>query len=271
MDIVNGRRDGAQAAGADRPGARASGGGSGTTAPQTAPAGSTAPRRPFAQAGIRFDRSRFADVLSACLGPSAAIQDACAQIVLDAPKWFVDFEAGTLSFGEVSYPVQLLGSESSADGTWMWGWNNINGFPASVLRVAEWVRGLGREWGLKELTTDCFPMTEGLSGSGLAAVATVLAPGSLCYYRGPYDGGAVLLAFSGLPGSVFAPVDEVRFSRILVECLQVPCNHRILTESFLAWNGTDYRWEGRRITARFPTELVIEFDESERLTRVATA
>lgn len=167
--------------------------------------------------------------------------------------------------------MQLLGSESSADGTWMWGWNNINGFPASVLRVAEWVRGLGREWGLKELTTDCFPLTEGLSGSGLAAVATVLAPGSLCYYRGPYDGGAVLLAFSGLPGSVFAPVDAVRFSRILVECLQVPCNHRILTESFLAWNGTDYRWEGRRITARFPTELVIEFDESERLTRVATA
>ena len=49
------------------------------------------------------------------------------------------------------------------------------------------------------------------------------------------------------------------------------CNHRILTESFLAWNGTDYRWEGRRITARFPAELVIEFDESERLTRVATA
>ena len=231
----------------------------------------TAPRRSFVDAGIQFDRSLFGDVFSACLAPSTVIQDACAGFVLDAPRWFVDFETGTLSFGENSYPVQFLGSESTLDDTWMWGWNNINDFPPSVLTMAEWMRDIGQQWGLKELSTATFPLAQGLSGRELAMVSTVLAPGSSCYYRGPHDTGAVLLAFSGLPESVFAPVDVVRFARVLSDCLQIPCDHRILTESFLAWNGTAYEWEERRIVAHFPARLIMEFDEIMRLTKIMSA
>ena len=231
----------------------------------------TAPRRSFVDAGIQFDRSLFGDVFSACLAPSTVIQDACAGFVLDAPRWFVDFETGTLSFGENSYPVQFLGSESTLDDTWMWGWNNINDFPPSVLTMAEWMRDIGQQWGLKELSTATFPLAQGLSGRELAMVSTVLAPGSSCYYRVPQEAGAMLLAFSGLPESVFAPVDVVRFARILSDCLQIPCDHRILAESFLAWNGTAYEWEERRIVAHFPARLIMEFDEIMRLTKIMSA
>ena len=231
----------------------------------------TAPRRSFVDAGIQFERSRFGDVFSACLAPSMVIQDACAGFVLDAPRWFVDFEAGTLSFGENSYPVQFLGSESTVDDTWMWGWNNINGFSPSVLTMAEWMRDIGQQWGLEELSTATFPLAQGISGRELAMVSTVLAPGSSCYYRVPQEAGAMLLAFSGLPESVFAPVNVVRFARILSDCLQIPCDHRILAESFLAWNGTAYEWEERRIVAHFPARLIMEFDEIMRLTKIMSA
>ena len=71
--------------------------------------------------------------------------------------------------------------------------------------------------------------------------------------------------------SVFAPVNVVRFARILSDGLQIPCDHRILAESFLAWNGTAYEWEERRIVAHFPARLIMEFDEVMRLTKIMSA
>ena len=165
--------------------------------------------------------------------------------------------------------MQFLGSESTLDDTWTWGWNND--FPPPVLAMAECMRDIGRQWGLEELSTATFPLAQGRSGRELAMVSTVLAPGSSCYYRVPQEAGAMLLAFSGLPESVFAPVNVVRFARILSDCLQIPCDHRILAESFLAWNGTAYEWEERRIVAHFPARLIMEFDEVMRLTKIMSA
>ena len=121
MGILDWFRTLRRPAGANRPAEQIPAGAFGPTALEITP---TAPRRSFVNAGIQFDRSLFGDVFSACLAPSTVIQDACAGFVLDAPQWSVDFETGTLSFGENSYPVQFLGSESTLDDTWTWGWNN---------------------------------------------------------------------------------------------------------------------------------------------------
>lgn len=61
---------------------RPSGGGLDKAALEVTP---TAPRRSFVEAGIRLDRSSFFDVLSACLAPSTAVQEAGAEIVGDLP------------------------------------------------------------------------------------------------------------------------------------------------------------------------------------------
>ena len=142
MGILDWFRTLRRPAGANRPAGQIPAGAFGPTALEITP---TAPRRSFVDAGIQFDRSLFGDVFSACLAPSTVIQDACAGFVLNTPRWFVDFETGTLSFGENSYPVQFLGSESTLDDTWMWGWNNINDFPPSVLTMAEWMRDIGQQ------------------------------------------------------------------------------------------------------------------------------
>ena len=164
MGILDWFRTLRRPAGANRPAEQIPAGAFGPTALEITP---TAPRRSFVDAGIQFDRSLFGDVFSACLAPSTVIQDACAGFVLDAPQWSVDFETGTLSFGENSYPVQFLGSESTVDDTWMWGWNNINGFSPSVLTMAEWMRDIGQQWGLEELSTATFPLAQGISGREL--------------------------------------------------------------------------------------------------------
>lgn len=41
-------------------------------------------------------------------------------LVVKNRDWSVDFQSGTLSFGRDSYPVQFIGSESTASDTWKW-------------------------------------------------------------------------------------------------------------------------------------------------------
>lgn len=225
----------------------------------------TAPRALALDADVELDPSSWRDVYSACLGPSRLTQAACQQQVVRGRDWEVDFDAGTLSFGEDSYPVQFLGSESSADDSWLWGWHNVNNFPEELLTTCHHVHELGRSWGLAELTTARLDLTPQLDGHALAAVASVLSADPVAYYRGPHAGGAVLMAFSGLPEQVFAPVGLSEVAAVVTDSLQAECDHRILVEGLLRWNGTEYTRRGRRLTAYFPQELVLDFDTHMRL------
>lgn len=103
-----------------------------------------------------LDKSNWFQVFSACLGPSMVIQDACAELVVKNRNWFVDLGAGTLAFEDSVYPVQFIGSEASSSDSWMWGWNNINGFDDKILTFTREVRTIGEAWGLDPLTTKSF-------------------------------------------------------------------------------------------------------------------
>lgn len=54
-----------------------------------------------------MDKSSWFHVYSACLGKVMTIQNACAELVVRKRNWNVDFEKGTLSFENDSYPVQF--------------------------------------------------------------------------------------------------------------------------------------------------------------------
>lgn len=230
----------------------------------------TAPRQLAFNAGVELDLQDWRQVYSACLGPSRAVQEAVAEQVVRDRDWYVDFDLGTLAFGEDSFPVQFLGSEAADDQTWMWGWHNVNNFPSSIVAIAQHLRQLGHRWGLAELATPSFPLSQELNGHALAAVASVLAPEPVAYYRGPHTGGAVLLAFSDLPAEVFAPVGPQRLASLVSQCLGFPCDHRLLVEGLLCWNGTAYSWQGRSLVASCPQELVFDFDAHWRLTGLST-
>jgi len=49
--------------------------------------------------------------------------------------WQVDMDAGTVDFGAGrTYAIQLLGTESQGDDTWLWAWaNEESGLPDRVI------------------------------------------------------------------------------------------------------------------------------------------
>lgn len=218
-----------------------------------------------------MDKSSWFHVYSACLGKVMTIQNACAELVVRKRNWNVDFEKGTLSFENDSYPVQFLGSESSSSQTWMWGWNNINGFDERLICLAEETRRKGEAWNLEPLTTDTFYLDDTFNGHNLSIVACGISNEEYCYYRGPHNQGAVLMAFSGVPEAVFAPLDSQKFISGVLECIKkVSVEHKIFTESFLMWNGTKYDWEGNKLIAHFAEDLVISFEKEADLWRIAS-
>ncbi|MCM1013897.1 MULTISPECIES: DUF6882 domain-containing protein [unclassified Brevibacterium] len=79
--------------------------------------------------------------------------------VIAGAAWEVDFSADpTLTFDvEGDQPLRtrphLVGSESSSQGTWLWGWENINGFPEAVVGLAHEVRKFGAAEGISDLVT----------------------------------------------------------------------------------------------------------------------
>src|SRR5699024_329502 len=74
-------------------------------------------------------------------------------------EWEVDFTSDPhLTFSSADGVVlrgrpHLIGSESSRDKTWLWGWENVNDFPDAVIGLSHDVRKFGAAEEVTELTT----------------------------------------------------------------------------------------------------------------------
>lgn len=220
--------------------------------------------------GLDLDTGDWFQVFSACLGKMMAIQTACSEIVVKGQDWNVDFSEGTIRFGNRTYPIQFLGSESASGNTWLWGWENINGFSEKIIQLAQQTREKGEDLGLKPLTTAEFTLDDTYNGHHLSIVTCGLAE-KYCYYRGPHSGGAILVAFSDVPDEVFAPVDIHKFISITTQCIQQSLvDHRLFVEGFLLWNHTKYDWNGHTLTAHFDQDLNMEFEQTEKCLRICS-
>ncbi len=219
---------------------------------------------------LNIDTEDWSHVFSACLGKMMAIQTACGEQVVKGQNWNVDFSEGTICFGEQKYPIQFIGSEAAASNTWLWGWENINGFSEEMLQLAQYTKEVGEHWGLEPLTTAGFDLDNTFNGHNLSIVACGIGA-QYCYYRGPHSGGAIFVAFSGVPNSVFAPVDVQKFVSITTQCIQqFDVDHKIFTEAFLQWNGTKYRWENQGIIVYFQQDLKIQFEQTSDCLRICS-
>ena len=211
------------------------------------------------------------EIFSANLGKIMAIQIACVEYVVKNRDWNVDFDRGIISFGNDEYPLQFLGSEANSSNTWLWAWENINGFDENIISLAREIKAKGEKLNLEALTTAEIEITDELNGHILSIVACGLADKKYCYYRGPHSGGAIFVAFDGVDERVFAPINAKDFADIVVNSIQqFPLNHKLFVESFLEWNKTKYKWQGNLIIADFKKdgELKIEFEKIENGFRI---
>ena len=211
------------------------------------------------------------DIFSANLGKMMAIQIACAELVVKNRDWNVDFDKGIISFGNDEYPLQFLGSEATSSNTWLWAWENINGFDDKIISLAKSIKEKGEKLNLEPLINAEIDISDELNGHTLSIVACGLADKNYCYYRGPHSGGAIFVAFNGVDEKVFSSVSAKEFLDITVKCIQqFSLNHKLFIENFLEWNKNKYKWQENIIIADFGKdgELKIEFEKIENSFRI---
>ncbi len=211
----------------------------------------------------------FNDVLAHHVGTGMARQIALGEHLGDR-DWQVRIGSGTVTFGgDLTYPIQLLGTESEYDGTWLWSWaNEQSDLPQTLLQAATWLREYGQQHAIAELTEPTFGLDRA-DGHQLALAASGLT--GRCYYRGPYEGGALFFQIDGVPAEVFAPAPPERIPTVIGQVIQAyPVRHRALVEAFFAQQGWRVIGSADAVTGEHPggSTLTVQFDDLGRITRM---
>jgi hypothetical protein len=180
----------------------------------------------------------YADLLSRYLGPARQHQLTFGREITDAARWSVDFRAGTIGFDERTFPLQFVGSESQVSGTWLWGVENVNGFPDHILQAVNQFYNQCVLAGVPDLARTKLPLTEAVQGHAISSIMAAMANPPYCYYRCPYEGGAAFVLVGGVPESVFAPVGVDETVEVIMDLLeQYPLDHRTLAKAMLEKNA----------------------------------
>ncbi|WP_254459781.1 DUF6882 domain-containing protein [Xanthomonas sacchari] len=210
----------------------------------------------------------FQAALARHIGNAYARQLALADVLAER-RWQVDLGEGRVSFGEdLSFPMQLLGTAAEASASWRWAWaNTASKLPPALLTEASALRAHGEREGIEELVAPSSALGED-GGHQFALLAGALR--GRCYYRAPYDGGALFFLLDDVPAAVFAPCDDARVLRLLGELpMQFALDNRVMSEGFLADQGFALQREpAQTVATRGNTRIVLAFDAQERLTGV---
>lgn len=212
----------------------------------------------------------FTQTLAKYAGTSFARQLALADVLGGRP-WSVDMDAGEIRFAaDLKFPIQILGSHSFQDDTWLWGWaNSASNLPQSLLQGVGAVRRAGEDLGVSELVEPKFHL-----GSITDHMVAMLCAGLVkdsAYYRAPYGQGALFVLLGGLPVEVLARVSGPRVTTVVTELIsQFDLDHRQMVKSFLDQQEFEIVDDQARLTAvRADAHVQVEFDKAGRLTNIS--
>lgn len=213
--------------------------------------------------------TRFLELFSSLAGAAMARQMAFADF-LGERSWAVDLTAGTVTFGEdLTYPIQLIGTESYVNDTWLWAWSNPSALPPPLLETALQLREYGQQQQIPELTNSTYAL-DVADGHRLTMVASGLVRKTV-YYRGPYENGALYFLILGLPADVFAPVPVERACTVISQVIDAfELDHRRLVETFLHEQGFALSTVGDGLHAvrDDSSSLDLVFDTAGRITEI---
>ena len=145
----------------------------------------------------------------------SAEQQEHAQEVIGGLPFEADLQRGTVSFGpELTVRAELIGSEATGPGSWMWSWANPGGFGDHVTAAARNARGLGERDAVAELTRPQVPLEDTAVGYRLAVVTCGLA-GGYAYYPAPAGPGTTAYLLLDHPALALPPVRLTRTLTVL--------------------------------------------------------
>lgn len=217
---------------------------------------------------LGIDKSNWYELLSACIGRSMLLQKRLLRLLVQDSKWQVDFDSGKIYFDEREFDMQFIGSESFSSSTWLWGYENINGFNERLLELANKAREFGQKFGLSAFSTPRFELDENFNGHTISMVLCI-ALDEQNYYRIEYEGGAAYVAFRS--NVVFEePVLANELLSVVNECLSTyELDHKIFVKGLLLSCDMKFSESPNEIVVN-KNELSFKFDELNRLINISS-
>ncbi|UVI36778.1 DUF6882 domain-containing protein [Brevibacterium spongiae] len=190
--------------------------------------------------------STLQDLVNRAVFYSTEVQTHFGGLIADA-EWEVDFGADPhLTFSSSDGVVlrarpHLLGSESSRDKTWLWGWENVNDFPEAVVGLSHEVRKFGAAEEVAELTTAELDLDEELALR--LTLAAKEATGKWAHYPAGAGAGTTVWLLIESP-EITLPEPQVKVSvRALMQGLTqtTVSDHRAAIDAYVAKRGIPVR------------------------------
>ncbi len=212
------------------------------------------------------DWTSFTNLLELHAGLSHEKQLIFGEVIAES-AWQFDMNSGTISFGDnFEFPVQIIGSLSHNDHSWMWGWANAqSGIPAHLLEYSNELRALGEDKNSKELTGGHFVVDEGFEHQvGMIACGHF---NTKSYYCADYGQGTLVVT---IESDAIPDVDQSRFERILSGfphlISHMELDHKLALECYLIDRGFQLKIvENEIVGLKNGKEIVGIFDQHERL------
>lgn len=189
-------------------------------------------------------------------------------------NWAFNMDEGQLTFTNAetgqalaSCPVQILGTESTELGTWLWAWaNTASEIPDRLLSGVRKVKEAGERAEQLEFMSPSLKVSYERMATELAIVATGHL-GLFTYYACGYDGGAMYAAVESCPEVEGTPRDGLLVNRIIFTSLSaLDFNHRQAVHAYLGdpaeMEGDEGVWSVNNDGVR------IRFDSQDRVTRL---
>jgi len=184
----------------------------------------------------------------------------------------LDLVSGTARFGtDIELPFKVLGTTSDNTLTWLWAWSEAQDqIPENVAVAARELRAWGEREGLPEFIEPEVDLGRG-DGQMLSMVAVEAAQAS-CFYRDPYEGGALYFLISGKEIDAQPSLDAERLAFHLRELSEeYEINPRNALLAYFTAKELSSREEGTAVLCRLGNgePFKMEFDDQGRLVREA--
>jgi hypothetical protein len=145
----------------------------------------------------------------------SAEQQEHAQEVVGGRPFSADLSRGVVAFEPgLEVRAELIGSEATEPGSWMWSWANPSGFPDAVTGAARHARGYGEANGVDELTTGEIRLDGSALGYRLAVITCGLV-GGYAYYPATAAPGTTAYLLLDHPSLALPPVQLSRVLTVL--------------------------------------------------------
>ena len=217
---------------------------------------------------LGVDKSNWSKLFSACVGKATLLQKRAFKLLVEGSNWQVNFDSGKIYFDGHEFDMQFIGSESFSSNTWLWGYENINGFDERLLKLANKAREFGEKFGLSAFSTPQFELDENFNGHTISMVLCT-AFDEQNYYRIEYEGGAAYVAFRS--DVVFEePVLANELLSVVNECLSsYELDHKIFIKGLLLSCDMKFSESPNEIVSD-KYELSFKFDELNRLINISS-